>query len=427
VTQSTALDVAALQSLTELSQVPSEAQSAVTASGLSVEDVPLSIRPVWSIALDSLRRGQTIDPAVVMSALVRQGRSDLIPYCSETIGFPICGSSSLIRCSALRESAVRERVVTSARDLAARAESGESLANIVTSLGDLTQTAGSASLGSRVRNCKGTSVSHIEHLEARWADTAPKPLVTGWPDFDLDIGLVPNLITVGSRAGVGKSALVAGLVRQWLGSGVRVGILSYEDDTANLIARLIAQRSGTDLRAALGDRTGTEHDKIQLSSALEWWGGVECLLESDDARPPGTIEDAVSSVREMAKRGCRVVVLDNLTCLRFGGNSERFDLEIGRALLALRSEAQEHGIPVVVVGHIKRGQTETEESERPPRMSDFSGSSGWDNYSRVMLGCWRDNGRLMMRILKQTNGPAQIDFELEVAVRAAVVVGCRRV
>jgi len=332
----------------------------------------------------------------------------------------------MVRCSALRENATRERAIASTEITLAKLRAGAPLSEVAIEFGVVSQSTGSATSGHRVRNCKGSAVSHIEHLEARWANTAPKPLTTGWVDFDEEIGLIPNLITIGSRAGVGKSALVAGLVRQWMMAGVKVGILSYEDDTSNLISRLLAQRSGADLRTASGDRPGTTHERLELASALEWWHEVEGLLESDDARPPGNIEDAVSSVREMIKRGCRVVILDNLTCLRFGGSSERFDLEIGRALLALRSEAQSGNVPVIVVGHIKRGDTDGDESERPPRMRDFSGSSGWENYSRVMLGAWRDNGRLMVRILKQTNGPAGIDFELEVAIRAACVINCRR-
>jgi len=424
--QPSSIDIGALQSITDLSQIPSEAQAAIRLSGLTIEDIPEKVRPVWSMVFDIIRSGNTVDSAVVASMLERTNRQDLIPYCVETVGFPMCASSALVRCVEVRKNAVRERAIDAARSALRQLESGVDLPTAAITLAQANDIAGSATTGSRVRNCRGSAVSHIEHLEARWADTAPKPLITGWPDFDDDIGLINNLIVIGSRAGVGKSAVVAGLVRQWLSSGVKVGILSYEDDTRNLIARLVAQRSGSDLRTASGDRPGTEHERLEIASALEWWNNVEGLLESDDERPPGTIEDAVASVREMVKRGCKVVILDNLTCLRFGGSSERFDLEVSRALLDLRSEAQAGNIPVIVVGHIKRGQTEAEESERPPRMSDFKDSSGWENFARVMLGCWRDENRLMMRILKQTNGPSGIDFELEVATRAAVVVGCTR-
>ena len=214
-------------------------------------------------------------------------------------------------------------------------------------------------------------------------------------------------------------------MRNWLGSGTKVGLLSYEDDTRALASRLQAQRAGVDLRIATGAALGNTHQRRALGEALEWWSTVEGLLETDDARPPGTVDDVVASIREMRRRGCSVAVLDNLTCTRMGGE-DRHDLVLEDALSRLRSEAQSLQIPVIVIGHIRRGQTEADESRRPPRPSDFRNGSAWENYSRVLLGMWLTDSGASLRVLKQTEGPPGADFSVEFAREAAVVTGLTR-
>jgi hypothetical protein len=415
------LDVSALRALVGLAGLSiDEAASLLEESGVQVEDVPEPAQALWAVVLDRLRRRLQLDLATIRESMKTHGQAAVVLAC-DILGRPeICGLTGE-RLALVRDAGVRARYITSLRSAAMAAKAGAPLHELEHLARDAADAA--ISTGGRVRNCQGDALAHAAYLQSRWDGTTPAPLVTGWPDFDDVVSLVPNLISLGARAGVGKTAFVAGLVRNWTSKGIRVGLVSYEDDARDLGARLMAQRAGVDLRTMAGDVRPNSTAMEMIQDAMAWWSEAAKCLETDDKRPPGRIEDAISSIRNMRRHGCAVAILDNLTCVRMDGGDERFDLVVERALADLRSEAQSLQMPIIVVGHIKRGQSEVDESRHPPRPSDFRNASAWENYSRVVLGMWLDGNGVALRVLKQTKGKSYVDFSVDMAVQAAVVTG----
>lgn len=417
------LDLEAMRALVGESQVSAEnARLLLEESGVCAEDVERpELRPLWAIIEARVRARQPLDLVGIRHSLAG-AHATLIPTAVEVVLSPALGMTHG-RLTVMRETGVRRRLVEALREVAVASKAGAPLSELDAMLRTVPGLL--RGVGSRVRNCKGDALAHLDHLERAWSGQGVPQLQMGLGDLDGVLGgLINNLIVIGARTGVGKSALVAGLVRNWLNAGVKVGVLAYEDDARDMQARLIACEGCVSVKHARGDLLGNTDTRKMVADGLEWLSKREHLLEVDDARPSGSASDVVASMRVMAQRGCRVVLLDNMTCVRLDqDNDRRHDLLVEAALRDIRDEAQSLEIPAVVVGHLKRGQSEADESRKAPKLSDFSNAAAWENYARVALGMWRDGDDVALRVLKQTNGAAEDDFTVEFRREAAVVVG----
>lgn len=398
-------------------------------TGASAEDLEsINLRKVWAVFAERVRSRRPLERAAIRESL-RHESEDVRLAAHDALSKPILGTAHELL-TALRESGVRRRLVEALREVATAAKSGRPLADVDALLRATTQILSGA--GSRVRNARGDALAMLDHLEAQWSGSRPDRLTTGLGDIDRAIGgLIDNLLVVGARTGVGKSAFVAGLVRNWLTHKVKVGVLAYEDDARDMAARIAACQAMVSVREVRGDvvpsGSGRAERLAQIASGLDWYSQHEHLLEVDDARPSGSAADVVASIRTMVSRGCRAVVLDNMTCVRLDGpDDRRHDLLVEAALRDIRGEAQSLHVPVFVVGHLKRGMSEADESRKPPKLSDFSNATAWENYARLALGMWRGEDGVRLRVLKQTNGPSGDDFDVQMAVEAAVVTGTTR-
>lgn len=417
------LDVAAMRALVGEANLSLEsARLILDETGARAEDVEnVELRPLWAVLESRIRNRQPIDVVGVRHALADRWN---LPAVVQVLLEPEMGVARE-RLALLRDGGVRRRLVEALREVAVASKAGRPLAEV-----DALLRAAPALLqgaGSRVRNARGDALAMLDRLEASWMGQGTPRLFTGLGELD-DVlgGLINNLYAVGARTGVGKSAMAAGLVHNWVSGGRKVGLLAYEDDAKDAEARIIALRAGVSVKHARGDLLPNEWQRSQIAEALEWWSKLEHHLEVDDARPSGSIGDVLASMRTMAARGAEVLLLDNMKCVRLDQDSDRrHDLLVEAALRDIRDEAQALHLPVFVVGHLKRGQSEADESHKPPKLSDFSSAQAWEDFSRVVLGMWRDGEDVALRVLKQTNGEAGQDFTVEMRREAAVVTGTR--
>lgn len=417
------LDLEAMRGLVGESQLSVEsARTILDETRASIDDVAdVSLRPLWAVLEARVRNHQPIDNAGVQYAL--RGQSAALQEVARSVVHTVDLGVARERLTLLRDAGIRRRLIEHLRATAGAVKGGSALGEVDALLREASQLLQGA--GSRVRNCAGDAVAMLDAADMRWQGRGAPALMMGLGDLDKTIGgLINNLIVIGARTGVGKSALVAGLVRNWLRAGLKVGVLCYEDDARDMASRIVACESGASLKEVRGDVTPSKHVQSEIGDAYEWFQKVEHLLEVDDARPSGSSTDVIASIRTMAARGCRAVILDNMTCVRLDGPEDRrHDLLVERALADIRSEAQALRIPAIVVGHLKRGQSEADESRKPPKLSDFSNASAWENYARVAFGMWRDGEDIALKVLKQTNGPPEDVFTLEFRKSAAVVTG----
>lgn len=365
-----------------------------------------------------------VDLVMLAEALQRQGRlafvggPSYLASISEAASF---SENAAHYAGVVREASIRRRALEAMR-LAAEAlkrgaplEEVHKLQQAVTPILD--------GVHGRVRETKGDTMRIWDRAAGAWSDGRPTSVKTGWSDFDAQLRLVNNIHAIGAHAGVGKSALVAGLVRQWTSARVKVGVLSYEDDAIDMQQRILACDSGLTLAELDGDAVPSPEAYEAAERAVVDRQLLEQYLLTDDAGR-GTIAEALKSCREMHARGVEVLLLDNMSCVRLDAiDNDSHRLGVESALMDLRELAKRKlGIPIIVIGHLKSGQSDADELLKQPKLSDFAGGMSWSRTVRSACGMWWENNQVRLKVLKQTKGAQGGDFVVRMNASAATAV-----
>lgn len=416
-----AFDIEALKALAgQISVDPYIAGEILDETGACADDLEAAgLRPLWACLESRARARQKADAATLIEAL--KGHVEKAVIVDVVVNADLGVTHQ--RMARLHEMAVRRRLIDAARAFAVAAkDQARPMAEVQELLQRIPELMTLNT--SRVENCGNDMIAMVDDLEQAWSGKRPPTLRTGFDAID-DVlgGLIPNLHVIGAHAGVGKSALVAGLIRNWLKAGVRVGFLSYEDDRRDMERRIVALEAGVSLKHVRGDLLPTMAQRSEIGEAMANWSPLFAKLEADDKKPSGSLPEVVSSMRRMVALGCRVVVLDHLGEVALS-RSERHDLDIAETLKAIRDIAKHHQIPVVVCAHMKRGATSEDETTTAPKLTDFAFSAAIERQARVALGLWREAGRddgINCKVLKQTNGAAGHTLWLRLRASAAIV------
>ncbi len=249
-------------------------------------------------------------------------------------------------------------------------------------------------------------------------------LKTGIPAMDLATGgLRPTLIILSALPGVGKSTLLASLVRNIARENSKIGFFSFEDEPKWLMQRLTSEFSGIpsfvfDTDKLRGDQqTNFERGYAEATEVLK-----HVYLEPNKL----TAKQLAQRAREFVKKyEIKALFVDHLGEILIE-RSDRHDLDIADVVDELREISKEYKIPVVVACHVKR--RDGLDIYDQPKLTDFAFSAAIERKSRLALGLSRAKGdpatvnpgqkknpdRLRVHILKQTHGISGTHFDLDV-------------
>lgn len=260
-----------------------------------------------------------------------------------------------------------------------------------------------------------------EMLDAAQQGRRQLVVPTGISKLDLEIGgLQPGVLTmIGALPGVGKSALLASIIRNIANTGTKVGIFSLEDERIWLARRLLSLESTVPV-FLLATRPLTRGQKELVEAAGSAVYETLSKVVIDD-RPALTPSEVAETARDMiVNHGCKAVLVDHVGEMHFD-RGERYDLDIADALSLLRNLAKRYNVPVVVASHVRRRQGLG--IEDPPVLTDFANSSAPERMSRVALGLSKpEKGVVRVSVLKQTNGPPGQEIDLNMHEEAAMVM-----
>jgi replicative DNA helicase len=264
-------------------------------------------------------------------------------------------------------------------------------------------------------------LAHVQRVEAVQRGERPPVLASGITALDFVVGgLQPTLTIVGAMPGVGKSALLATIINNLASRKERVGLLSLEDERNWVANRLISEASDIPV-FVLGNRALTPFQLERYGAATQrvYETLRHVVIEDTHGLTP---QQVVASARQMVAMGCRAVLVDHLGEVRLE-RTDRHDLDIAEALSALRGISKQYRVPVVVACHLRR--RDGLDIDKPPRLSDFAFSAAVERMARVALGLYRDTSepkrKLGVAVLKQTNGPADFAFSLNMHERSGTV------
>ena len=240
-------------------------------------------------------------------------------------------------------------------------------------------------------------------------------LSTGWIDLDnITAGLQNSeLVVVGARPSVGKTALGLGLVRNIVTADPNTSVLfvSLEMSRQELAERLLCCEAKVDNhKVRKGQLNSDEIQKLMdAGDRLR-----PCRLHLDDT-PSRSMTQIAATCRRLARKeerygGLKLVVVDYLQMVEPEDRRAPRQEQVAQVSRRLKHLARELEIPVVALCQVNRASEDRQDHR--PRLSDLRESGGIEADADVVMllhrpgkyGTEEDNV-LEVDIAKQRNGP----------------------
>lgn len=254
------------------------------------------------------------------------------------------------------------------------------------------------------RESKAKTLSEItrENKDRYFKDDTAQRLYIGFPKLDDLLGGLEggDMIVIGARPGVGKSAFVTQITTALARSGKRVGFYNLEMQEKQVYERFVVAESGiglTRLRRAVRF-LGDEEERFRRANEV---------LEKEDRIIITTGSKAMSEIRNESRHmGYDVIIIDYLQLLRadktYRGNRYA---EVGAISRAIKALAMELNIPIIALSQLNRVSENREGKE--PTMAELREAGDIEQDASVILLMWnmsKDSSRKGIKVEKQRQG-----------------------
>lgn len=233
-------------------------------------------------------------------------------------------------------------------------------------------------------------------------------ITTGLMDLDDKLGGFHDgdLIVIGGRAAMGKTACLLGMARCAAKAGVPVGLISGEQPVDQVAMRMASAES----------RMSAKRFRSANFEESEWprvFNGFTTMsdlpLHILDRSAPSLAEVVRVARRWVHQHGIKALYVDYLQ--RIVGEGERKFEQVGFVARGLKNLARDLNIPVIVLAQVSRAVEGR--SNQTPRMGDLSDSSEIEKEADQVLMLFRagyydenaDQGTARVIVEKNRHGP----------------------
>jgi replicative DNA helicase len=236
-------------------------------------------------------------------------------------------------------------------------------------------------------------------------------LPSGLSDLDAITGGFQDtdLITVGARSGMGKTAFVLNLM---MNCGQSVGLISSEQGYRQIGERLYAIAGRVNTSAMRTGRMDDEHyDRMCAAVSGRDWEQVRI-----NDKPGINVVEVSRQAREWKhKHGIRALFVDYLQRIQPVDRKLPRREQIDEVVVGLKNIARELRIPVIALAQVNRSVEQR--ADPRPNMSDLKESGKIEEESDVILTLYREDyykpeterkGIVEVDILKNRHGPTGV-------------------
>ena len=238
---------------------------------------------------------------------------------------------------------------------------------------------------SPISDLLGETLDRLEQLIDRGEEITGVP--TGYTDLDrLLAGLQPsNLVVVGARPSMGKTAFALGGAVHAAAQGLPVLFFSLEMSHLELAQRVLSAEARVDATRMRNGRL-LDADYTKITNAISRIGSAP--LHIDD-NPNVTVMDIRARARRMKSReGLGLVVVDYLQLMSGRNSAENRQVEISEISRGLKILARELNIPVVALSQLSR--TLESRADKRPMLADLRESGAIEQDADVVMFIYRD-------------------------------------
>lgn len=231
-------------------------------------------------------------------------------------------------------------------------------------------------------------IVHQEEMDK----TAGMGITTGNSLLDRENGgFYPGqMIVIGARPSVGKSAYMGQMAMDIARTGKKVGIISLEMNNNEIGARLSSLGSDDDFRTIFRNLYRDEDHKAR------WYQKIQDLIELPIFITDKTDVSAVSikakAIKLMQSEGLDILMIDYLQLVNSesGQKNRTRENEVSQLSRACKLLAKDLNIPVIVLCQLNRAITGRTGVNRYPQLSDLRESGSIEQDADVVMFIHRD-------------------------------------
>ncbi len=210
-----------------------------------------------------------------------------------------------------------------------------------------------------------------------------------------------DMIVIGARPGVGKSALVTQIASNLAAQGKKIGFYNLEMKEKQVYERFVVSQSGIGL-------TRLRRAKKFLGDEKERFDKANEVLEKKDNIVITTGSKAVSEIRSESRHmGYDIIIVDYLQLLKtdkeYRGNRYA---EVGAISKAIKALAMELNIPIIALSQLNRVSEARDTKE--PTMAELREAGDIEQDASVIILMWNlsqdDKTKKGCKVEKQRQG-----------------------
>ncbi len=236
-----------------------------------------------------------------------------------------------------------------------------------------------------------------------FTDNTAAGIYLGFPKLDNLLGSLEggDMIVIGARPAVGKSAFVTQVASNLGKQGKRVGFYNLEMQEKQVYERFVVSCSGIGL-------TRLRRAKQFLGDEKERFDAANTVLEKQDNIVITTGVKSISEIRNESRHmGYDVIIIDYLQLLKtdkeYMGNRTA---EVGAISRSVKAIAMDLNIPVIVLSQLNRSSEARENKE--PTMAELREAGDIEQDASVVLLMWnlseKDRSQKGCKVEKQRQG-----------------------
>ncbi len=332
-----------------------------------------SSRDVFEAILDIYNAGANLDIMSLRNRLIERGTFDKLGGTDFILKFakysPVYNIDSVV--SAIRGLSMRRKVFEAACDIRDRVQDLTVDPDEVVNDMDVAAKSISSKTAANTETIEDITRDGIEQysIEGNYVPT-------GFRNLDRYLmGLFRSeLIVIGARPGVGKSALVTNIASK-IAREKKVLFFSLEMRSSQIVQRMVSSTSGMSL-TKIRRGTLTDAEKAVVDRAINEIKHLYVLFSD-------RIVD-LSSILNLARkihrhRGVDCVIVDYLQLVRVKSAQQRY-VQVGEISRGLKLLANELNIPVVALSQLRRGA-----NDKAPELSDLRESGDIEQDADVVM------------------------------------------
>ena len=226
-----------------------------------------------------------------------------------------------------------------------------------------------------------------ENKDKYFKEREIKPLYLGFNKLDELLGGLEggDMIVIGARPAVGKSALVTQITSNLAKQGKRIGFYNLEMQNKQVYERFLVNESGiglTRLRRAI-KFLGDEKERFDKAN--------ERLAKSDNIVITSAGAKSVGDIRNESKHmDYDIIIIDYLQLLKadntYRGNRAA---EVGEISRAIKNLAMELNIPIIALSQLNRASEGRDNKE--PTMAELREAGNIEQDASVIMLLWNIN------------------------------------